>query len=363
MAVARALGRLLEVEDRRGVPGRPAEQGSALMRCSREYRRLHELADHGERKLPLELAGAGQERPDPGARCRLDGGAKQTGLADPGRSGHDGPGAIATDRSRGQGVERGQLELALEERPGGSRAGPGEGRASAHDQQDAGPGGSSVGVAGEKDQGRSGTRSRARADTMPPASNAWKEAPMTTTETGSTNGAAASDLDAAKAICLRSFEVMRDGTLEDFEEIIHADAYNREQVDEPPESRGRGPATFYATALWLRDAFAELDFDIHEVVAEGEIVVVHNTMSGRHVKTFLDYDEHAGVSEAFPPTRRRFATRQTHWFRVRDGKVIEHWADRDDMGMALQLGWVPPTPLYMLRMVIAKRRARRASGR
>jgi hypothetical protein len=92
-------------------------------------------------------------------------------------------------------------------------------------------------------------------------------------------------------------------------------------------------------------------------------VVVHNTMSGRHVKTFLDYDEHARVREAFPPTGKRFATKQTHWFRVRDGKVIEHWANRDDMGTALQLGWVPPTPLYMLRMVIAKRHARRASGR
>ena len=39
--------------------------------------------------------------------------------------------------------------------------------------------------------------------------------------------------------------------------------------------------------------------------------------------------------------------------------VIEHWANRDDLGMAQQAGWVPPTPLFLLRMALAKRKARR----
>ena len=38
--------------------------------------------------------------------------------------------------------------------------------------------------------------------------------------------------------------------------------------------------------------------------------------------------------------------------------AVEHWANRDDMGTAAQLGWVPPSPLYLLRMARAKRRAR-----
>jgi hypothetical protein len=44
---------------------------------------------------------------------------------------------------------------------------------------------------------------------------------------------------------------------------------------------------------------------------------------------------------------------------VADGKVIEHWANRDDIGTAVQLGWVPPSPLYLLRSAVAKWRARR----
>ena len=42
--------------------------------------------------------------------------------------------------------------------------------------------------------------------------------------------------------------------------------------------------------------------------------------------------------------------------------MIEHWANRDDLGTAKQLAWVPPTPLYLARMAIAKRRARRTSA-
>jgi hypothetical protein len=32
---------------------------------------------------------------------------------------------------------------------------------------------------------------------------------------------------------------------------------------------------------------------------------------------------------------------------------------RDDLGMARQLGWIPPSPAYLIRMARAKRRAAR----
>ncbi len=167
----------------------------------------------------------------------------------------------------------------------------------------------------------------------------------------------------AKELCVRSVHDMAEGTLEDLERVVHPDARNREAVDEPPATRGRGPAAFYATALWLRDAYAELRFDIHDVVSEGDLVVLHATMSGRHTGTFVGYDADARPAQAFPPTGKRFAITQTHWFRVADGKVIEHWANRDDLGTAKQLGWTPPSPLYLVRMLLATRRARREAGR
>jgi hypothetical protein len=94
------------------------------------------------------------------------------------------------------------------------------------------------------------------------------------------------------------------------------------------------------------------------VVAEDDLVVVHRTMHGRHQRTFVSYDAEAKVNAAFPATGKTFASTQTHWLRIKDDKVIEHWANGDDLGMAVELGWVPPTPLYLLRSALPKRRAR-----
>ena len=46
---------------------------------------------------------------------------------------------------------------------------------------------------------------------------------------------------------------------------------------------------------------------------------------------------------------------------MRDGRVAEHWANRDDLGMGQQLGWTPPTPLYLARMLLATHAARRTA--
>src|SRR5689334_689489 len=163
--------------------------------------------------------------------------------------------------------------------------------------------------------------------------------------------------------CVRSMTIMASGDLEELSQAVHPQATNREAKDEPPACRGEGPAAFAATARWLRAAFANLRFDVHDAVTDGDLIVVHCTMSGRQVGPFVAYDERGEVAQAFPPTGRTFAITQSHWFRMRDGQVVEHWANRDDLGLATQLGWVPPTPAYLWRMARAKRRARREPAR
>ena len=167
----------------------------------------------------------------------------------------------------------------------------------------------------------------------------------------------------ARQIAVRSMQIMANGTRADFADTVHPDAVNRESKDEPPACRGRGPDAYWATAMWLREAFADLAFEVHEIVDQDDLVVVHNTMSGRQTGTMVMYDADGRPAQAFPPTGRPFATTQTHWLRIADGKVIEHWANRDDMGTAAQLDWTPPSPVYLLRMVLATRRARRAARR
>jgi predicted ester cyclase len=137
-------------------------------------------------------------------------------------------------------------------------------------------------------------------------------------------------------------EAMAHGTLDDFRELVHPEAVNREARIEPPECRGRGPAAWHATALWLRNMAPDISWDVHEVVADNDLVAVHCTMTGHQTGDHTHYDNAGNVAWVMPATNRSFSTTQTHWMRFKDGKVIEHWANRDDLTMNLQLGWLDP---------------------
>ena len=163
----------------------------------------------------------------------------------------------------------------------------------------------------------------------------------------------------ATAVAIASIHAMGSGTLADFHALYTADTINREAKNEPPDTRGAGPAALYATALWLRTALSDLTWQVHDVAHDDDLVVVHATMSGRQTGPFVAYQPDGEIAAVFPSRGRTFAVTQTHWFRMSDGKVAEHWANRDDLGLGQQLGWNPPTPLYVARMLLATRRARR----
>lgn len=146
----------------------------------------------------------------------------------------------------------------------------------------------------------------------------------------------------ATAVAVAAMHVMANGSPDEFEAMFAPDAFNRESAEEPPDTRGTGPAAFLATSRWLQQAFSDMAWEIHDIAHDGELVVVHATMSGRQTGPFVSYGPDATVKASFPETGRRFAVTQSHWFRIKDGKVTEHWANRDDLGMGMQLGWGPP---------------------
>ncbi len=157
----------------------------------------------------------------------------------------------------------------------------------------------------------------------------------------------------------RLVELITHGDAGDFADVVHPDGVNLEAGHEPREARRSGPLGFLATSQWLRAAFPDLRVEIHHALAVDDLVVVHNTMRGTQAAPMVYYNEDLSVGEVFPPNGGSFETTQSHWMRMRDGLVLEHWANRDDLGMARQLRWVPPTPRYLVR----RRAARRAAVR
>jgi len=162
------------------------------------------------------------------------------------------------------------------------------------------------------------------------------------------------------SVAVASIHAMASGDRAEFGLLYHPQATDRENHVQPPSSRVQGPDGFWSTAQWLRAAFGGLHYDIHHVLADGDLVAVNSTMNGRHTAPWAVYDEAGQVDTVFPATNKTFAMTQSHWFRMDGGQIIEHWANRDDLGTARQLGWVPPTPAFLLRMAAAKRRARRS---
>ena len=142
------------------------------------------------------------------------------------------------------------------------------------------------------------------------------------------------------ALVVRSIHAMADGDRTDFDPLYHSHAVDRENRIQPPSSRVAGAAGFYSTALWLRAAFADLHYDIHHAIAEGDLVAVNSTMNGRHTAPWAVYTEGGALDTVFPATNRVFAITQSHWFRMEDGRIVEHWANRDDLGTATQLGFL-----------------------
>ena len=152
------------------------------------------------------------------------------------------------------------------------------------------------------------------------------------------------------------------GSLAELEKLVHPAATNREALAEPPDTRGPGPAAFFATGNWLREAFSDLTWETERSVAEDDLVVTFGRMSGRHTGNFVVWTEDLRVERVFVPTGKRFSVRHAHFQRVKDGLVHEHWAVRDDQGMAMQAGWIPPSLGFLIRCGRATSRARRAAS-
>ena len=94
-----------------------------------------------------------------------------------------------------------------------------------------------------------------------------------------------------------------------------------------------GPTHAREVVEWLRTQFSDMRMTIEEIVAEGDMVAVRVRSEGTN----------DGKLGGFaPPTGKRFSAAQTHWYRVADGKLCEHWAVRDDLSAMLQLGAVRP---------------------
>ncbi len=122
-------------------------------------------------------------------------------------------------------------------------------------------------------------------------------------------------------------EVIDGADLDLADDLIAADYVEHRPTDETAP----GVAGFKKWVRLVHEAFPDWRHTIEDVLAEGDKVMVRNTVFGTHRGEFM------GIA----PTGKQIQQRGFDQFRIAGGKVVEHWGEYDWFGLYQQLGVIP----------------------
>ena len=133
--------------------------------------------------------------------------------------------------------------------------------------------------------------------------------------------------EANKAIVVQLYEeVFNKGDLDLADKLVAPNAVTHDP--QRPTGAPGGPQGLKFVVTMRRRAFPDDHYTIEDLIAEGEKVVARLTHSGTHQGAFL----------GLPPTGKHISMTSIHLFRFTDGQLVEHWANRNDLGLLQQLG-------------------------
>ena len=130
-----------------------------------------------------------------------------------------------------------------------------------------------------------------------------------------------SDIERNKALVRRFFAAIEHGDFRVFDEIV------AEDYDDHLAGQTRGRETLKRYFTGLRSAFADFRLPITNIVAEGNLVAVLNSVRGTHKGDF------AGIKAK----GNRIDAMAFQLYRIADGQLVEHWEIADFMTLMNQL--------------------------
>jgi steroid delta-isomerase-like uncharacterized protein len=142
-------------------------------------------------------------------------------------------------------------------------------------------------------------------------------------------------MDASNAnlsLVQQEHEALNSGDMNAAAEIFAEDCRNH--------GRQVGRAGVRAVLNDIQSTFPDFQMTILNSVVEGEWVVVRCTFSGTH-RGVGRIPVNGGMLVGVQPTGKRFEVQHIHMYQLRNGKIAEHFANRDDLGMMRQLGLLP----------------------
>jgi steroid delta-isomerase-like uncharacterized protein len=133
-----------------------------------------------------------------------------------------------------------------------------------------------------------------------------------------------------KATFSRFHDVVNSGNAESIskmiDELVQPDALIRTPV--PLDVTG-AEALKHVWAVLL-EAFPDLHLTVEDMIAEGDKVVVRNTVTGTHRGEYM----------GLPPTGKSVTYNEIFIFRFVDGRIVETWGVVDVLSQMKQLGMI-----------------------
>ena len=133
-------------------------------------------------------------------------------------------------------------------------------------------------------------------------------------------------------IIRRQIEKWTSGDVDAIAEDFALDTHNH------GEPVGRAGVRAVVEDIWR--TFPDWRGETIEILAEKDSVVVRLNVSGTH-RGIGKIPVNGGMLVGVEPTGKRFEVQHIHWYKMRDGKIVDHHAVRDDLGMMQQLGVLP----------------------
>lgn len=124
------------------------------------------------------------------------------------------------------------------------------------------------------------------------------------------------------------------GYVDVLDEIVDRDVVGHETL--PPDVSASGRDGYKATIRLFRAAFSDISYEIGDVIARQDMVAARVVMRGRHTGRFM------GIA----PTGVELRYSGMDFFRCRGGRLCEHWANSDDLGLLQQLGALPSDQVW-----------------
>jgi predicted ester cyclase len=141
-----------------------------------------------------------------------------------------------------------------------------------------------------------------------------------------------SDLEANRELVQEQWDAFNRGDMVGAAEFFAPDARNH--------GRPVGRAGVLTVLKDIQGTFPDVRFTALDYVCEGDWVSVRGMFSGTH-RGISRIPFSNGVLVDVEPTGLHFEVQHIHLLQIRDGKIVEHFANRDDVGMMQQLGLLP----------------------